>query len=58
VVTRLVTEDGFTAGDYRTEVVGLCTACRADPGAQPHLAACPAADEHQQKRRHSGDVVQ
>jgi Fur family ferric uptake transcriptional regulator len=51
-VTRLVTEQGFAADDYRTEVVGLCAACRPDPAAQPHLAACSAAGEHQQTHRH------
>jgi Fur family transcriptional regulator, ferric uptake regulator len=56
--TQLVTEEGFTADDYRTEVVGLCATCRPDPAAQPHLAACPAADEHQQRPRHGGDVIQ
>jgi Fe2+ or Zn2+ uptake regulation protein len=57
-VTRLVTEQGFTADDYQTEVVGLCAACRPAPAAQSHLAACPVAGEHQQTRHRGGDVIQ
>ena len=57
-VPRLVTEKGFAAHDYRIEVVGLCAACRPDPAAQPHLAGYPAAGEHQQTRRHGGEVIQ
>jgi Fur family ferric uptake transcriptional regulator len=56
-VTRLVTEQSFTADDYRTEVVGLCAACRPAPAAQPHLAACPVAGEHQQTHHHGDDVI-
>jgi Fur family ferric uptake transcriptional regulator len=56
-VTRLVTEQGFAADDYQTEVVGLCAACRPGPATQPHLAACPVAGEHQQTRHHGDDVI-
>jgi hypothetical protein len=31
---------------HRAAGLRLCAACRPDPAAQPHLAACPAADEH------------
>jgi Fur family transcriptional regulator, ferric uptake regulator len=57
-LTRLVTDQGFAADDYRTEVVGLCAACRPDPAAQPHFGACSAAGEDQQTRRHGADVIQ
>jgi Fur family transcriptional regulator, ferric uptake regulator len=56
--TRLVTDQGFAADDYQTEVVGLCAACRPDPAAQPHLGACSAAGEHPQTRRRGDDVIQ
>jgi len=56
-VPRLVTDHGFAADDYRTEVVGLCVSCRPDPAVQPHLGACSAAGEHQQTRRHGGAVI-
>jgi len=56
-LTRLVTDHGFAADDYQTEVIGLCAACRPDPAAQPHLGACSAAGEHQQTPRHGDDVI-
>lgn len=45
-INRLGAEEGFAVDDYRTEVVGLCAACRPDACAPSRLADTPAADKH------------